>query len=181
MSIYDFQATRPNGEVLSLGEFQDQVVLIVNTASQCGFTYQYGPLQALYEKYKEQGLVVLGFPSNQFGEQNPEGSVKTEEACQVNFGVTFPIFEVTKVNGDQQHPLFGYLKQQVPYHTYGQDNELEGMLYKMFVEEFPELLEGNTIRWNFTKFLVNRQGEVVARIEPFETIEALEQKISQLL
>ncbi len=181
MSIYNLQATRPNGEVVAFSEFKNKVVLIVNTASQCGFTPQYEQLQALHEKYTEQGLVVLGMPSNQFDGQNPEGSVETEAACKLNFGVTFPLFEVADMNGEAQHPVFAYLKEQVPYHTYVEGDKLETMLLKMFEKEMPHLLEGNVIRWNFTKFLVNRDGEVVKRFEPFESMDDVERAVVELL
>ena len=142
-SIYDFSATSISGEELCLDSYRGQVVLIVNTASQCGFTPQYAGLEALYQRYKERGLVVLGFPCNQFGGQEPGTDAEVAEFCRLDFGVSFPLFSKVEVNGGDAHPLFQYLKQAQP-----------------------GLLGTEGIKWNFTKFLVGRDGRPVARFAP---------------
>ncbi|HLR59227.1 MAG TPA: glutathione peroxidase [Pseudogracilibacillus sp.] len=142
MSIYNFSVTRINGEQDNLANYKDQVILIVNTASECGFTPQFGELQSLYEKYKDKGFTILGFPSNQFGKQDPGSNDEISEFCEINYGVNFPMFEKTEVKGPDANPLFKYLV-----------NEAKGTF-------------GDQIKWNFTKFLVNRNGEVIERFAP---------------
>ncbi|HNH91622.1 glutathione peroxidase [Accumulibacter sp.] len=132
-SIYEISAERLTGGSQSLADYAGQVLLIVNTASECGFTPQYAGLQALYEKYRERGLVVLGFPCNQFGAQEPGEASEIAAFCQKNYGVTFPMFAKVEVNGEHAHPLFRHLKKAAP-----------------------GLLGSEAIKWNFTKFLVDR-------------------------
>ena len=141
-SLSDFTATRLTGEEVALSEYAGRVVLVVNTASRCGFTPQYAGLEALYEELSDEGFVVLGFPCNQFGSQEPGSEDEIGEFCQVNYGVTFPMFAKVDVNGPDAHPLFEWLK-----------SEKTGVL-------------GGRIKWNFTKFLVGRDGQVVARYSP---------------
>lgn len=157
-AIYGFSATSLAGKPVSLNDYAGKVVLIVNTASKCGFTPQYKGLEALYQKYKDRGLVILGFPCNQFGNQEPGDSSKISEFCELNFGVTFPLFDKVDVNGSDAHPLFGYLKA-----------------------EKPGMLGSKNIKWNFTKFLVNRQGQVIKRFAPISTPEQIDTEISKLL
>jgi glutathione peroxidase len=140
--LSDFKATRLDGTPEDLATYDGKVVLVVNTASQCGFTPQFEGLEKLYEDYADQGLVVLGFPCNQFGGQEPGDSEQIGAFCQKNYGVTFPMFEKVDVNGDDAHPLFQWLRE-----------EQGGLM-------------GSKIKWNFTKFLVNRDGEVVDRFGP---------------
>ena len=147
-----------SGEVQDLAQYEGQVVLIVNTASKCGFTYQYEGLEALYEQYKEQGLVVLGFPCNQFGEQEKGADTEIASFCQKNYGVSFPMFSKIEVNGDDTAPLYQDLKNQAP-----------------------GILGTKKIKWNFTKFLVNKQGEVVDRYAPTTKPQALQADIEGLL
>lgn len=141
MSIYEYTAKDLKGNEVPLSEYRDYVVLIVNTASKCGFTPQYEELEQLYQEYGDQKFVILGFPCNQFGNQEPGSEEDIKEFCQVNYGVTFPMFAKVDVNGDDAHPLFDYLK-----------------------ENAKGLLGSKAVKWNFTKFLVNRNGEVVDRI-----------------
>jgi glutathione peroxidase len=157
-SIYDFKAKNLRGQEMSLSEFQGKVLLIVNTASKCGFTPQYEALQALYAKHEAQGFAVLAFPCNQFGGQEPEGEEKIGEFCATIFGATFPLFAKVDVNGPGAHPLYNYLKQ-----------------------EKPGLLGTQRIKWNFTKFLIGRDGKVVARYAPITKPEDLEKPIEKLL
>jgi glutathione peroxidase len=137
---YDFEVNRLNGDPVKLSEYHGKALLIVNTASRCGFTPQYSGLETLYGKFKACGLEILGFPCNQFGKQEPGSSDEIAEFCSVNYGVTFPMFEKIDVNGNDAHPLYRYLK-----------GEARGVL------------GSEPIKWNFTKFLVNREGEVVKR------------------
>ena len=141
-NIYDFVVQKSNGEDYKLEEYKGKVMLIVNTASECGFTPQFEGLQALYEKYKDQGFVILGFPCNQFGGQEPGSGAEANQNCKINYGVTFPIHEKVDVKGENQHPLFRYLTDAA-----------KGML-------------SEKIKWNFTKFLVDRDGNVVSRFSP---------------
>jgi len=138
-TVYDFDATGIDGLDQHLADYRGKVMLIVNTASQCGFTPQYGPLQELYEKYVDRGLVVLGFPCDQFGHQEPGTEAEISEFCDTKFGVTFPMFSKVDVNGKDAHPLYAWLK-----------SEKRGVL-------------GGAIKWNFTKFLVDTEGNVVKR------------------
>lgn len=143
MTVYQFEAKKINGQTISLSEYKGDVLLIVNTASNCGFTPQYKELQKLYEQYKEKGFTVLGFPCNQFMNQEPGSESDIQSFCEMNFGVTFPLFSKVDVNGKNAHPLFQYL-----------------------TEEAPGVLGMKAVKWNFTKFLVNRSGEVVERYAP---------------
>lgn len=158
MSVYQFTAAKTSGQEVSLQDYEGKVLVIANTASQCGLTPQYGDLQKLYGQFKAQGLEILGFPCNQFGGQEPGTSEEAASFCQLNYGVQFPVFAKVEVNGEGAHPLFQYLKQQQPGPA-----------------------EDGEIQWNFTKFLVNRQGEVVARFEPKESPEAMTEAIRGLL
>lgn len=157
-SIYDFKATLLNGNEVSLDTWRGKVLLIVNTASQCGFTPQYAALESLYRQLQDRGLVILGFPCNQFGGQEPGDAAAIGQFCQINFGVTFPLFAKIDVNGENAHPLYAYLK-----------HEASGVLGT------------EAIKWNFTKFLVNREGQVVERYAPATRPEDLNEAIEALL
>lgn len=158
MGIYDYNAATLDGEERSLADFKGKVLLIVNTASKCGFTPQYKGLQALYQRYKDRGLVVLGFPCNQFGHQEPGDEVEIGAFCEKNYGVDFPMFAKIDVNGSDAHPLYRYLKS-----------------------EAPGLLGSEGIKWNFTKFLVDQSGRVVRRYAPKDKPEALAADIEKAL
>lgn len=149
-NIYDFTATNSNDEDVSLREYEGKPMIIVNTASKCGFTPQFKELQELYEEYKDQGLVVLGFPSDQFSDQEFADMKDTMEFCQLNYGVSFPMFKKINVKGDQAHPLFEYLVSQK-----------KGLLTE-------------DIKWNFTKFLVDPDGKVVKRYAPQSSPKKIE-------
>jgi glutathione peroxidase len=158
MSVYDYSASRLDGSVEKLDAYRGQVLLVVNTASACGFTPQYAGLEALYEKLHGAGLTVLGFPCNQFGAQEPGAEAEIGAFCQKNYGVTFPMFAKIDVNGENAHPLYKYLK-----------------------DAKPGLLGTEGIKWNFTKFLIDRTGEPVARYAPQTKPEELEEPIRKLL
>ena len=153
-----FTAERLHGETQSLAEYAGQVLLIVNTASNCGFTPQYAGLEALYQQYKERGLVVLGFPCNQFGAQEPGTAAEIASFCKMNYGVSFPLFAKIDVNGDNTHPLYQHLKTSAG-----------------------GLLGSEGIKWNFTKFLVNRDGKVIERYAPATAPETIAKDIEALL
>ncbi|WP_050181668.1 glutathione peroxidase [Domibacillus robiginosus] len=156
-NIYDLSVKKPNGDMLALKEYEGKPLLIVNTASKCGFTPQFRGLQFLYEKYKDEGLMVLGFPCDQFNNQEYDDINKTTEFCQVNYGVTFPIFAKIDVNGEGADPLFLHLTA-----------EKKGLLSKK-------------IKWNFTKFLVDRNGHVVGRYAPQTSPEKIEEDVKKIL
>jgi len=156
--VYDFSARTLNGKERSMADYRGQLLLIVNTASQCGFTPQYAGLEALYRKYTERGFAVLGFPCNQFGSQEPGDEQEIASFCSRNYGVSFPMFAKIQVNGRGAHPLFTWLKDQKP-----------------------GLLGLRSIKWNFTKFLVNRDGAVKSRFAPITTPERLDAAIEQAL
>lgn len=179
-TLYDFQATDVDGKPVSLDRYRGKVVLIVNVASKCGFTPQYEGLEQLHRKHREQGLVVLGFPCNQFGEQEPGTESEIKAFCSSEYGVSFPIFSKIEVNGPGAHPLYAFLREQQPG-AIRRDLPGADRLYDYLEKSRPDLLEGNSIRWNFTKFLVDRQGRVVKRFESVETPEAIEPEIVALL
>jgi len=156
--IYSFSGTTMQGKELPLSEFKGKVLLIVNTASKCGFTPQFKGLEALYEQYKDKGLEILGFPCNQFGHQDPGSNEQINQFCELNYGVTFTMFEKVDVNGSDAHPLFKYLKKQAP-----------------------GLLGSEGIKWNFTKFLVDSNGKVINRYAPTDTPEKIGKDVAKLL
>ncbi|MGB1297369.1 MAG: glutathione peroxidase [Psychrobium sp.] len=157
-SIHEFSVNTISGEQVSLSQYEGQVVLVVNTASQCGFTKQYAGLENLYKAHKDQGLAVLGFPCNQFGEQEKGDSDEISQFCELNFGVTFPLFEKIEVNGDNAAPLYNYLKSNAR-----------------------GILGSKRIKWNFTKFLVGKDGKVLKRYAPTTKPEAIAADIEKLL
>lgn len=156
--LYEFEVRGLDNQPHSLGEFKDRVLLIVNTASHCGYTPQYAGLERLFQQYRDRGLTVLGFPCNQFGQQEPGTAAEIRSFCDSHYGVTFPMFEKVEVNGDAAHPLYRYLTAAKP-----------------------GLLNTKSIKWNFTKFLIDRSGTVVERYAPAVTPEELEQAIQRLL
>lgn len=160
-SVYEFSALSVDRLQVSLAQFEGKVLVIVNTASKCGFTPQYAGLETLYRQYKDRGVVVLGFPCNQFGAQEPGAEDEISQFCQSNYGVSFPLFAKIEVNGPNAHPLYKFLKK-----------EKSGILGAIGLK---------SIRWNFTKFLVNRAGKVVDRYAPSTKPAALAPAIEKLL
>lgn len=165
MNIYDFKVTTIDGEEKSLEEYNGKVLIITNTASKCGFTPQYKDLQKLYEIYNSKGLEILGFPSNQFAEQEPGNNSEVKSFCEINYGVTFPLFEKIDVKGKYAHPLFKYLIENSPFKGFDLENPSAKFLHSFLSEKFPENLIGDSIKWNFTKFLIDRQGNIIGRFE----------------
>ena len=158
MQLTEFTVQTINGDMQSMADYAGKVLLIVNVASKCGFTKQYAGLQSLYEKYAEQGLVIMGFPCDQFGHQEPGEDADIESFCQTNFAVSFPMFSKIEVNGDDASPLFKWLKSSQP-----------------------GLLGTESIKWNFTKFLVGRDGHVIKRYAPMQSPESLDSDINNAL
>jgi glutathione peroxidase len=157
-SIYEINVETIDGDSTTLAPYRGKVILIVNVASKCGFTPQYEGLEKLYKTYEDRGFVILGFPCNQFGSQEPGTEADIKNFCRINYGVTFPMFSKIEVNGDGAHPLYKYLKVQQP-----------------------GLLGTKAIKWNFTKFLVDREGNIVKRFAPSTRPEALKEAIESLL
>lgn len=156
-TLSDFSAAAIDGTDTALSTYADKVVLVVNTASQCGFTPQYKGLESLYQQYRDLGLVVLGFPCDQFGHQEPGSESDIQDFCELNFGVSFPMFSKVEVNGDQAHPLYQWLRAQK-----------SGLL-------------GGAIKWNFTKFLINKQGQVIDRYAPTTTPDKIAPDVAKAL
>ncbi len=181
MGVYSFSANTIQGEEVGLDRYRGQVALIVNTASKCGLTPQYEGLEQLYQKYKDRGLVILGFPCNQFGAQEPGSNAEVEQFCQVNYGVSFPLFEKIDVNGEAKHPLYAYLTEEKAFEGFDQTQPSGQKFHAMFANNMPDKLLDNDIKWNFTKFLVDRDGQVVARFEPPVLPEEIAPEIEKLL
>ncbi|AOT00384.1 glutathione peroxidase [Exiguobacterium sp. U13-1] len=156
-TVYDATVQNAAGETVSLGDYAGRVLVIVNTASKCGLVKQLGELQALYDKYDEQGVTVLGFPCDQFNQQEFANQEETMQFCQLNYGVTFPMFQKIDVNGPNEHPLYTFLKR-----------ERSGLL-------------SSKIKWNYTKFLIDRQGRVVQRFSPVDSVQSVEKTLSLYL
>lgn len=178
-TIYDFKTRSNRGQDFDLAQFKGKVLMIVNTASKCGFTPQYDGLEALYQKYKDQGLVIIGFPCDQFAGQEPGDDAQIEEFCRINHGVTFPLMAKTDVNGVNAEPVFEYLKSQAPTEEY---HGLKAKATAKMLKGLSKSMEKDSdIRWNFTKFLVNRDSSVIKRYAPTTNPEDIEQDIQKML
>jgi glutathione peroxidase len=178
--IYDFTAESNSGEQVNFADYRGKVLLIVNTASKCGFTPQYDGLEELYQKYKDDGLVVIGFPCDQFGHQEPGTNEEIAEFCRLNHGVTFPLMAKSDVNGENANAIFQWLYSEKPFAGFGEGDTatfMDGMLSR----QDPDYASNPDIKWNFTKFLIDRKGRVVARFEPVVAPEELEEEIDALL
>ena len=180
-SLYDFTAKAQSGEEINLDKYNGEVVLIVNTASKCGFTPQYSDLESLYEKYHDKGFDILDFPCNQFGNQSPESDEETTQFCQLNYGTQFPQFSKIDVNGKNETPLYSWLKSQKGFKGFDKSNKMGQLLDSMLSQQNPDYASNTDIKWNFTKFLIDRNGNVIARFEPTEDITTVENKIIELL
>ena len=177
--IYDFKALGNKGTEVDFAQYEGKVLMIVNTASKCGFTPQYDGLEALYQKYKDQGLVIVGFPCDQFAHQEPGSDEEIAEFCRLNHGVTFPLMKKIDVNGAETHPVYEYLKAQAPAEEYkGLKAKAAAKLFKAISKSVEK---DSDIKWNFTKFLVNRDGTAIKRYAPTTTPEDIEKDIQQML
>ena len=181
MRFYDFEAQDKMGVAVKMDEYEGRVVLVVNTATECGFTPQYDDLQDLYEKYQDAGLEILDFPCNQFGNQAPGTSEEIASFCDSRYGITFPQFAKTDVNGENALPLFKFLQNEKGFEGFNLEHPLTPIVESMVERNHPNYMNEADIKWNFTKFIVDRSGNVVARFEPTEDIEKIENAVSELL
>lgn len=181
MGVYEYKATKIDGTETALSDYKGKVLLVVNTASKCGFTPQYEDLQNVYKKYQDKGFEILAFPSNQFAGQEPGSNQEVQEFCTINFGVKFPLFEKVEVKGSNAHPLFQYLTENMPFNGLDANHSIGKILIKILEDTDPASLLGNSIKWNFTKFLIDREGNVVSRHEPTTSPYDMEDAIEKLL
>ena len=179
-TVYQFTATSNSGETVQFSDYKGKVLLMVNTASKCGFTPQYDGLEALYQQFKDKGLVVIGFPCDQFGHQEPGTNEEIAEFCRLNHGVTFPLMTKVDVNGENAEPVFKWLYTEKPFAGFG-EGDTAAFMDRMLASRDPDYASNPDIKWNFTKFLIDRKGKVVARYEPTVTPEQLEEDIKNLL
>ncbi|MBO7357660.1 MAG: glutathione peroxidase [Lachnospiraceae bacterium] len=178
--IYDYELTMGNGEKLSLADYKGKVILIVNTATGCGFTPQYEPIEKMYKDYHDKGLEVLDIPCNQFGGQAPGTDEEIHEFCSMHYNTTFPQMKKADVNGENELPLFTYLKSQKGFEGFD-EHEYKAFFEKKFAAEDPNWAKNPDIKWNFTKFVVDRSGNVVARFEPTADMDKVEACVKALL
>jgi glutathione peroxidase len=181
MNIYDFEMMSRSGVETSLEEFKGKVILIINTATECGFTPQYDNLQDMFEKYEDDDFMILDFPCNQFANQAPGTDEEIASFCDARFGIKFPIFSKINVNGENASPLFTYLKEQQGFKGFDLQTEQGAFMDQMLKKMDPNYTSNSDIKWNFTKFLVDRDGNVVNRFEPTEDMMDVEQRIRDLL
>ena len=180
-TIYDFSVKDRKGKEVSLKEYANEVLLIVNTATKCGFTPQYEELEKLYEKYHSLGFEILDFPCNQFGQQAPGTDETIHNFCKTTYGTEFPRFKKLKVNGPDADPLYKFLQEQKGFAGWDMEHPIAHILDDMLSKEDPDYKEKADIKWNFTKFLTNMRGMVIARFEPTEKIENIAAEIEKLL
>ena len=180
-TVYDFNVKNDEGKEVSLSDYKGKVMLIVNTATRCGFTPQYKELEELYQKYSQSGLEILDFPCNQFGQQAPGSIEEIHNFCTANFNIHFPQFDKIDVNGDNAHPLFSYLKSKQAFGGFDLNERLGKLLDDMMRKKDPEFDKNPDIKWNFTKFLIDRQGNVIKRFEPTDKMADVEMEIAKAL
>ncbi|MBE6015061.1 MAG: glutathione peroxidase [Lachnospiraceae bacterium] len=179
MNIYDFTVKAQDGSDVSLADYKDKVLLVVNTATGCGFTPQYDELQDLYDEFKDQGFEILDFPCNQFGDQAPGDDEDIHSFCTGRYGITFPQFSKIDVNGENAIPLYNWLTENTKFEGFGK-NPMALMLSGVVKKTDKDYKNNGKIKWNFTKFLINRQGEIVERFEP-TNMKNLKEKIKECL
>lgn len=180
-SIYDIEVMAMGNKSVKLEEYRGKVLLIVNTASRCGFTPQYAELEELYKRYAERGFEILDFPCNQFANQSPEDDAERVQFCQLNYGTTFPQFKKIEVNGPNESPLYTFLKSEKGFAGFDPNHRLTPILEQRLSEADPDYASKPDIKWNFTKFLVDRHGNVVARFEPMTDMGIVSAAIENLL
>ncbi|WP_298711588.1 glutathione peroxidase [uncultured Veillonella sp.] len=180
MSVYQFFLPTKSGELQSLKDFEGKVLIIVNTASKCGFTHQYEALEALYKQYKEEGLEIIAVPSNQFGEEEPGSNSEIQSFCKLNYGVTFTVMGKADVRDESALDLFKYMIREHPFQGFPPSDKTE-MLTDYLNGIDPNYLNDDEVKWNFTKFVVDRKGNVVGRFEPVVSPEEMEAFIKELL
>ena len=180
-SIYDIPVNNVSGKETTLADYKGKVLLIVNTATECGFTPQYKELESLYEAYRDQGLEILDFPCNQFGGQAPGSIEEIHEFCSANFNIQFPLFDKVEVNGENAAPLFVYLKSQQGFAGFDLEDRLGKLLDNMMRKQDPDYDKNPDIKWNFTKVLVSRDGKVLKRYEPTAKMSVIEADVKEAL
>ena len=180
-SIYDIEVMAQGNKPVKLEEYKGKVLLIVNTASKCGFTPQYAELEALYKRYNAQGFEILDLPCNQFGGQSPESDAETTTFCQLNYGTTFPQMKKVEVNGPNELPLYSWLKSKFSFGGFDKNHKIGAILDSKLSEADPDYAQKADIKWNFTKFLVDREGKVVERFEPMTDMAVVAEAVEKLL
>jgi len=180
-NIYGFKVKNAEKKEISLETYKGKVLLIVNTATRCGFTPQYNELQAIYAKHRKHGFEILDFPCNQFGEQAPGSNEEIHEFCTLNFNIQFEQFDKIEVNGNTEIPLYTYLKKMQPFKGFDLNDKTGKFMDEMLKKKDTHHAEKSDIKWNFTKFLVNTEGQVVARFEPTASMKEVEKAIAALL
>lgn len=180
-NIYDFTVKTNKGADQSLSEYKGKVILVVNTATKCGFTPQYEDLDSLYDEFSGRGFTILDFPCNQFGGQAPESDEEIEQFCTLRFNTKFPRFKKIDVNGENEIPLYTWLKSQKGFAGFDENHKLTAILEDMFSKADPDYAQKPDIKWNFTKFLIDSEGNVVKRFEPTATKEVIAPEVEKLL
>ncbi len=178
--IYDYKVKKSNGEGLDLKDLKGKVIMVVNTATGCGFTPQYAPIEEMYKKYHDKGLEILDIPCNQFGGQAPGSDAEIHEFCTLHYNTTFPQMKKADVNGENELPLYKYLKEQKGFEGFP-DGQFKEMMEQMMAKNDPDWNKKPDIKWNFTKFIIDRDGNVVARFEPMEDMNKVEECVKSLL
>ena len=178
--IYDYEVTQRSGEKLSLSTFKGKVILVVNTATGCGFTPQYAPIEEMYNKYHDKGLEILDIPCNQFGAQAPGNDEEIHEFCTLHYNTTFPQMKKSDVNGENELPLYTFLKSQKGFEGFG-EGKMADMMRSFLPTLDPDYENNANIKWNFTKFVIDREGNVIARFEPTADMEKVEECVRSLL
>jgi glutathione peroxidase len=180
-NVYDFSLNDKKGNEVSLSQYKGKVLLIVNSATECGFTPQYEELEALYKKLRGEGLEILDIPCNQFGGQAPGTDEQISEFCSLKFGTEFPQFKKADVNGEHELPLYTWLKSEKTFEGFDMEHKIAPILVDMFDKSGKDWRNSSDIKWNFTKFLIDREGNVVARFEPTKDMKKVEEEIRKLL
>lgn len=181
MSIYDFKVMARDGSEVSLSDYKGKVLLVVNTATGCGFTPQYSELQELYEAHQKDGLEILDFPCNQFGDQAPGDDDEIHSFCTVRYRITFPQFSKIDVNGDNAIPLFKWLTENTTFSGFDKLHPAGIILTQMLKKNDPNFKTSSSVKWNFTKFLIGRDGEIIARFEPTASMKKLKARVQEAL
>lgn len=181
MNFYDFEAKDMMGTMVKMNEYKGKVILVVNTATECGFTPQYDDLQDLYEKYQDEEFEILDFPCNQFGNQTPGSDEEIAGFCDSRFGITFSQFSKIDVNGENALPLFIFLQNEKEFEGFNPEHPLTPIVESVVERMSPNYKTEAAIKWNFTKFLIDRNGNVAARFEPTEYIEVIDEAVAELL
>lgn len=178
-SFYDYSVYAADGKEVKMSEYKGKVVMVVNTATGCGFTPQYEPIENMYKKYHDKGLVILDIPCNQFANQAPGSDEEIHEFCQIHYNTTFPQMKKSEVNGENELPLYTFLKSQKGFEGFGKGMAATGL--SLATKKFNKGLKKDDIQWNFTKFIINKEGEVVKRFEPTNDMNDVEEYVVSLL